>query len=111
MTVNLAGGVVRHFEYSGYSKGAATFDAKLRANVAYSFHECLAGALELVYRSLEPNGRRNGILPGRQVCLPAVYIMVRVEDVCVRGSPARGTKLTRNAHARHTTPHYFVRGS
>lgn len=37
MTVNLAGGVVRHFAYSGYSKGAATFDAKLRANVAYSF--------------------------------------------------------------------------
>tara|TARA_B110001452_G_scaffold93467_1_gene77168 strand:- start:11 stop:754 length:744 start_codon:yes stop_codon:yes gene_type:complete len=37
MAVNLAGGVVRHFAYNGYSKGAATFDEKLRANVAYSF--------------------------------------------------------------------------
>ena len=37
MTVNLAGGVVRHFAYSGYSVGAATFDDKLRPNVIYSF--------------------------------------------------------------------------
>jgi len=41
MSVNLAGGLVRHFTYNGYSAGAASFDDKLRANVLYSFTTCV----------------------------------------------------------------------
>merc|ERR1719310_563424 len=37
MTVNLAGGVLRHFSTRGYLAGAATFDECLREGVVYSF--------------------------------------------------------------------------
>lgn len=37
MTVNLGGGVLRHFSTRGYLAGAATFDECLRESVLYSF--------------------------------------------------------------------------